>query len=129
MWKVFVHRPLIGVLLVSGIAFGQKAHSGAVAKFTQWMMATWKITSPVVDWRVDGSELNMYVNRELASPMRDLTCPAGRRVAELLYKKWSIELGQVASGFTMRDRAGVVLLRYRKTLLGLGGIEYHCGMD
>ena len=34
MCKVFAHGLLIGGLLVSGIAFGQKAHPGAVAEFT-----------------------------------------------------------------------------------------------
>ena len=34
MWKVFAHGLVIGGLLVSGIAFGQKAHPGAVAEFT-----------------------------------------------------------------------------------------------
>lgn len=129
MWKVFVSMLLIGGVLASGIAFGQKEHSRAVANFTQWMMATWKIANPILDWRVGDSELDMYVNRELASPMRGLTCPEGRKVSELLYKKWSVELGRAASGFTMRDGAGVVLLRYRLKALGLGGIEYHCGMD
>ncbi|MDE0623691.1 MAG: hypothetical protein OXH83_18660 [Bryobacterales bacterium] len=101
----------------------------AIARFTQWMMTTWEIENPVLDVLLDGGELELYVNRELASPMRRLTCPEGREVAELLFKKWSIELGRTASGFTMRDSQGVILLRYRYRALGLGGLEYHCGMD
>ena len=128
-YRRLAHGLLIGGLLVSGIGFGQKEHSGPVAKFTQWMMATWKISNPVLDCRVDGNALDVYVNLELARPMRGLTCPEGRKVAESLYKKWSVELGRTASGFTMRDSAGVILLRYRLKTLGLGGIEYHCGMD
>ena len=101
----------------------------AIARFTRWMMATWEIENPVLDVLLDGGELELYVNRELASPMRRLTCSQGRGVAELLFKKWSVELGRTASGFTMRDSQGVILLRYRYRALGLGGLEYHCGMD
>ena len=101
----------------------------AIARFTRWMMATWEIEDPVIEVLVEGNELELYVHRELAIPMRGLTCPEGRKVAELLFKKWSVELGRTASGFTMRDSQGVILLRYRYRALGLGGLEYHCGMD
>ena len=99
----------------------------AVTELTQWMMESWKIPDPVLDWTVDGYDLDMYVNQELSVPMRGLDCLRGRQVAEWIYQKWSVELGRRADGFTMRDDSGHILLRNRPRVFG--GTEYHCGMD
>ena len=98
-----------------------------MTELTQWMMESWKIPDPVLDWTVNGYDLDMYVNQELSVPMRGLDCPRGRQVAEWIYQKWSVELGRRAVGFTMRDDSGHILLRYRPRVFG--GTEYHCGMD